>query len=202
MIVFAITGLHDQSDFTEVVAKVDLSQVSGAAEFHTVEALTGGKTPVLQFARHHARLTFAIRVRDEANEDAVMAALRHPEAQKKLTEAMHGRSLIRDVKLKLPSWTAELDPRTHRHVSADVTENKTYEGLWTDEPEVDEDAATARVGMTASERAPESRRAAVWTPDRDVWATLQVPTALGSPGRARDDVFADSLSMPAVVLSQ
>ena len=197
VIVFAITGLHDQSDFTEVVAKVDLSQVSGAAEFHTVEALTGGKTPVLQFARHHARLTFAIRVRDEANEDAVMAALRDPEAQKKLTEAMHGRSLIRDVKLKLPP-PAELDPRTHRHVSADATENKTYEGLWTDEPEVDEDAATARVGMTASERAPESRGAAVWTPDRDVWATLQVPTALGSPGRARDDVFATAALMARV----
>ena len=101
VVVFIVTGMHDQGDFTKVVSAVDLNQYSSAAEFKTAEALTGGRTPVLQFARHHARLTFAVSVKNSNLLDRVMANFRRPEAQLRLTSEMHGRSLIRDVKLKI-----------------------------------------------------------------------------------------------------
>ena len=169
VVVFIVTGMHDQSDFTRVVSAVDLSQYSSDAEFKTAEALTGGRTPVLQFARHHARLTYAVSVRDPNLLDRVIANFRRPEAQLRLTTEMHGRSLIRDVKLKITPPEAY---ENGKHVDVQKTANATYAGLWTDEPL----SAVAAMGAD-----PSFRR-------RDVWATFQIPAA-GDLHALRDTLF-------------
>ena len=168
VVVFIVTGMHDQSDFTRVVSAVDLSQYSSDAEFKTAEALTGGRTPVLQFARHHAGLTYAVSVRDPNLLDRVIANFRRPEAQLRLTTARCGRSLIRDVKLKItPRGVRKREARRHaedgqRHVRGAL------------------DRRTP-LGRRRDGRGPSFRR-------RDVWATFQIPAA-GDLHALRDNLF-------------
>ena len=161
VVVFIVTGFHDQSDFIDVVSRVDLSQYSTNAEFKTTESMTGGKLPVLQFARHHARLTYAIAVNDPDTRDAVVERFRDPEAQKYLSNAMGGRSLLRDVKVKKEPVVAFVNNQTH--VASDVTEVRT-EQIW-NEWGTDVNDETAAIGQPRNGGHDQ----------RDVWTTFQVP---------------------------
>ena len=73
VVVFIVTGEKDQSDFMDLVARTDLHQYASGAAFKTTEAMIGGRAPVLQFARHHARLTYAVAVAGGARRAAVVA---------------------------------------------------------------------------------------------------------------------------------
>ena len=170
VVVFILTGQRDQSDFMDLVARVDLHQYASAAEFTTTQAMTGGRVPVLQFARHHARLTYAVAVADEARRAAVMARFRDPAAQKYLSAAMGGRSLLRDVKVKKQPRVA-FDTETGAHVDANVTETRTR-AIWND-PLSAAMSAVSATGAPAGGGG--SRVARDAETARDVWATFRVP---------------------------
>ena len=167
VIVFIVTGERDQSDFMDLVARVDLSRYASDAEFKTTEAMTGGRAPVVQFARHHARLTYAVAVADRARRAAVMARFKDPAAQKHLSAAMGGRSLLRDVKIKKEPRSAFDEDA--EHVDADVTEMRT-DAIWNDPL-----SASSSAAMGAPANGTGVRKHADAENARDVWATFQVP---------------------------
>ena len=170
VVVFIVTGEKDQSDFMDLVARTDLHQYASGAAFKTTEAMIGGRAPVLQFARHHARLTYAVAVAGGARRAAVVARFRDPAAQKHLSAAMGGRSLLRDVKIKKEPRVA-FEAETAEHVDANVTETRT-DAIWNDPL-----SASASAAMGARENATRGSggRAEDAENARDVWATFQVP---------------------------
>ena len=172
VVVFIVTGEKDQSDFMDLVARTDLHQYASGAAFKTTEAMIGGRAPVLQFARHHARLTYAVAVAGGARRAAVVARFRDPAAQKHLSAAMGGRSLLRDVKIKKEPRVA-FEAETAEHVDAGVTETRT-DAIWNDPLSA---SASASAAMGARENATRGSggRAEDAENARDVWATFQVP---------------------------
>ena len=169
VVVFIVTGERDQSDFMDLVARVDLSRYASDAEFKTTEAMTGGRAPVVQFARHHARLTYAVSVADSARRAAVMARFKDPAAQKHLSAAMGGRSLLRDVKIKKEPRSA-FDEEAE-HVDADVTETRT-DAIWNDPLSA---SSSAAMGAPANGTGSGTTKTVDAENARDVWATFQVP---------------------------
>ena len=126
VVVFIVTGEKDQSDFMDLVARTDLHQYASGAAFKTTEAMIGGRAPVLQFARHHARLTYAVAVAGGARRAAVVA-VPGPAAQKH-SAAMGGRSLARREDQKEP---VAFEAETAEHVDAGVTKTRT-DAIWND----------------------------------------------------------------------
>ncbi len=169
VVVFIVTGERDQSDFMDLVARVDLSRYASDAEFKTTEAMTGGRAPMVQFARHHARLTYAVSVADSARRAAVMARFKDPAAQKHLSAAMGGRSLLRDVKIKKEPRSA-FDEEAE-HVDADVTETRT-DAIWNDPLSA---SSSAAMGAPANGTGSGTTKTVDAENARDVWATFQVP---------------------------
>ena len=161
VVVFIVTGEKDQSDFMDLVARTDLHQYASGAAFKTTEAMIGGRAPVLQFARHHARLTYAVAVAGGARRAAVVARFRDPAAQKHLSAAMGGRSLLRDVKIKKEPRVA-FEAETAEHVDANVTETRT-DAIWNDPLSASASAAmgararTRRAGPAGARKTPKTR---------------------------------------------
>ena len=124
VIVFAITEVHDESKFADLISRINLSVVSSEVDFDTVAALSGGHYPIVQYIRHHARLTYAIDVHSRKNADYVMAALKNLNNQALLSQTMQGQVFIRNVVYRLPPHVA-----LETEVDAEVTANRT-EWLW------------------------------------------------------------------------
>ena len=100
--------MEDEAKFTDIVAEFRESDVSNHAGLSALRAMAQGLTPTPQFARFHAFVTYATRVRSFDQAEKVMATLKAPEARRHLEERMHGRCLIRDVKTKLPPFDHDI----------------------------------------------------------------------------------------------
>ena len=177
VIVFAITEVHDEAKFASLISRINLSVISSEVDFDTVAALSGGRYPVVQFLRHHARLTYAIDTHSRHNADAVMRTLKDLNNQALLSQKMEGQTFIRNVAYRLPPHVS-----LETEVDAEVTANRT-EWLWNAPMD-----ASAALGLL--KRAHHVPAASLGDGDfkPDVWTTIQVPMNTARQ-HIRDDIF-------------
>ena len=158
VVVFIVTGEKDQSDFMDLVARTDLHQYASGAAFKTTEAMIGGRARAA-VRRGSTRLRDgAARWRWRAARAAPpRGAVPGPAAQKHLSAAMGGRSLLRDVKIKKEPRVA-FEAETAEHVDANVTETRT-DAIWNDPLSASASAAMgARPSRDARVRRARGRR--------------------------------------------